>query len=592
MIWIRVLAAVVIAIAGRSVRGQVSAFTDVEFVGDRVRVEYAGTWYELVSIEGVSAGELVAGSKEAFGSVWRKRIGEDLLDVFAAMGVELAPDAGVALRLRRGDGSVLEVDGAPMTRANRQRIWRANVAREEGRDPRANDREVEVRAVLGEVVELVRARHAYARLRGVDLEAAVEAEVARLGERARRGDVRVGAQRLICLLGDGHAVVEGWRDELDGRALPVALVVAEGGVVALRPDRSGFLDEARPYVEAIDGIALEEWMGAVSAYVSAGSGALVRRRSVRELALINHARAALGREASGAARLRVRDAEGRSTREIEVRLAPGRARPAAWPGRETGRIGEVGYFRLERMAPEDLRMDREAWRRSMREAFMEVASGARGVIIDVRGNGGGARDPILAIMPCLMEAGDPARVVNAARYRLGPDEAAGREAGYLENRRLYPARWAGWTEAEREAIEAFVETFRPEREMGEGFSDWHYMVVSPGAAETARSGGDVVVLMDAGCFSATDIFLGALGTLPNVTLMGTPSSGGSARSRSYEVAGLEVRLASMASFQPDGRLYDGNGVRPDVVVERRARDLLRGGGDRQLERALERLGGR
>lgn len=592
MTWIRVLAAVVVALAGRSVWGQVSAFTDVEFVEDGIRVEYEGAWYELVSIEGVSAGELVAGSKEAFGSVWRKRIGEDLLDVFAAMGVELAPEGGVALRLRRGDGSVLEVEDAPMTRANRQRIWRANVAREEGRDPRANDREVDVRAVLGEVVELIRARHAYARLRGVDLEAAIEGEAARLGERARRGDVRVGAQRLICLLGDGHAVVEGWRDELDGRALPVALEVAEGGVVAIWPDRSGFLDEARPYVEAIDGIGLEDWLGAVSAYVSAGSEALVRRRSVRELALINHARAELGREASGVARLTVRNAEGRSRREIEVRLASSRERPAARVSRETGRIGEVGYFRLERMMPEDLRMDREAWRRSMREGFMEVASGSRGVIIDVRGNGGGARDPILAIMPCLMGAGDPARVVNAARYRLGPGEEAGREAGYLENRRLYPASWEGWTGAEREAIEAFRERFRASWAVGEGFSDWHYMVVSPGGAETARYEGDVVVLMDAGCFSATDIFLGALGTLPNVTLLGTVSSGGSARSRTYRVAGLEVRLASMASFQPDGRLYDGNGVAPDVVVEHDVGDLLRGGGDRQLERALELLGGR
>jgi C-terminal processing protease CtpA/Prc len=53
-----------------------------------------------------------------------------------------------------------------------------------------------------------------------------------------------------------------------------------------------------------------------------------------------------------------------------------------------------------------------------------------------------------------------------------------------------------------------------------------------------------------------------------VTILGTASGGGSGRSRPARLAhsGIGLRLSSMASFQPDGRLYDGRGVEPDVVV--------------------------
>ena len=78
-----------------------------------------------------------------------------------------------------------------------------------------------------------------------------------------------------------------------------------------------------------------------------------------------------------------------------------------------------------------------------------------------------------------------------------------------------------------------------------------------------------------------------------MTLVGTPSSGGSARSQRITLAhsSLEIRLASMASFRPDGRMLDGRGVEPDVLVEAEPEDLL-GRGDAQLDAALAWLSGR
>jgi C-terminal processing protease CtpA/Prc len=101
-----------------------------------------------------------------------------------------------------------------------------------------------------------------------------------------------------------------------------------------------------------------------------------------------------------------------------------------------------------------------------------------------------------------------------------------------------------------------------------------------------------VIILDSGCFSATDIFLGALEILPRVTLVGTASSGGSARSQSFRLpkTGIEVRCASMASFRPDGRLYDGRGIEVDIEIPSDPTDFLINGSDVQLKAALAHLG--
>lgn len=76
-----------------------------------------------------------------------------------------------------------------------------------------------------------------------------------------------------------------------------------------------------------------------------------------------------------------------------------------------------------------------------------------------------------------------------------------------------------------------------------------------------------------------------------MTLLGSASGGGSARVQGAELpeSGLSLRLASMASFQRSGLLYDGNGVRPDVIVDPEPGYFLNGGTDNILEAALARL---
>ena len=235
--------------------------------------------------------------------------------------------------------------------------------------------------------------------------------------------------------------------------------------------------------------------------------------------------------------------------------------------------GNIGYLRLEKM-DEKAVQEIQTW--------LPRFENTRGLIVDVRGNGGGRRDALRELFPHLMQ--EESAVVSVAKYRLAPEF----DKDHLEARLMYRADSTHWNKAEREVVERFAASLEPEwRPSEEDFSAWHYFVISRGNAEPYTA--PVVVLLDAGGFSATDIFLGAMTTLPNVTLVGEASSGGSARVQGVTLphTGLEVRLASMASFRPDGRLYDGRGIEPDIEVQAEPGFFLQGGEDAVLKRAVE-----
>ncbi|MEM6429353.1 MAG: S41 family peptidase [Deinococcota bacterium] len=239
---------------------------------------------------------------------------------------------------------------------------------------------------------------------------------------------------------------------------------------------------------------------------------------------------------------------------------------------------DIGYLRLEDMDEEAVEEVQE---------WMPKFTTAKGLIIDVRDNGGGTRDALLEIFPYFMTPNDPPHIANIAKYRLNEDF----DDDHLEARFMYRQTFYAPDSAEFAAIEAFQQAFEPQWQPPEDkFSEWHYLVISK-SSDDPRYFYDkpVVILTDPGVFSATDIFVAAFKGWRNVTIMGQPTSGGSARSRRIELdnSGLEIRMASMASFQPSGLLYDGNGVQPDILVEPVATDYLRWHTDSVLDAAIE-----
>jgi len=134
--------------------------------------------------------------------------------------------------------------------------------------------------------------------------------------------------------------------------------------------------------------------------------------------------------------------------------------------------------------------------------------------------------------------------------------------------------------------------FKPSVKPGKNkFSEYHYMVVSPtDEYDIYYYDKPVIVLIDEDCFSASDIFAAGIRQGDNVKLLGNTSGGGSGFSKRIYLPNTELRvkLSRMFSYQPDGNLYDGHGVVPDIPKDYTFDDKL-GLTDSQLERAIIEL---
>ncbi|MDF1800429.1 MAG: S41 family peptidase [Planctomycetota bacterium] len=578
-------------------------------------VQVAGSWYRPVEVAGVPVTDLLAAIDAQWPGQRQKRFAEDLMEVLFDLGAETGATLDLVVVPLEGPraGEQLTLTGIANTEAKRRALKGSSRGGPRRPLPRPAPPSVSLEgSALDVELDAFRTgleqRFAYLHLGGIDLDAALAELKAELlamsvGGRVASGQLAVALDRLLKTFGDGHASVSGPpipEHESDGRA---AFLVADcdAGTVAFHRDRSGLLDSQHPFLVAIDGLPLDAWVLQASTRVTAGSSQLVRRRSLRELRDLDGLRRELGLEArlGKPATLTLQGSDG--LLELELPLHdPSQGVGGPLPGAIDEDFdfellelptGTVASLRIGSMDS-----DRDAWL----HASMARAKDSDALIVDVRGNGGGSRALLLALGGYLAPEGGQPWVANVAAFRLAP----GFDEDHLEARYMHRADWPGWSAPQRAVVEAAAKAFHPEWPLpttpgGPLFSAWHYLVVGPtGHPAEYLYDKPVVILADAGCFSATDIFLAAFADRPvgpaALTLVGQASSGGSARTQSFHLplTGIEVRCASMASFRLDGRLYDGRGVEVEVEVLPGITDVLDGPGrpDRQLETALEILG--
>ena len=101
--------------------------------------------------------------------------------------------------------------------------------------------------------------------------------------------------------------------------------------------------------------------------------------------------------------------------------------------------------------------------------------------------------------------------------------------------------------------------------------------------------GPLAILIDRSCFSACEGLAGALQQLGRAEVIGTPSGGGSGVAAFIELPGGAIISMSWSVFWlPDGRLIEGRGIVPDVFVANHRKDWI-DGYDRVLARAIGEL---
>ena len=444
-----------------------------------------------------------------------------------------------------------------------------------GADPQALHRALDdFKAALDE-------RWSYRHANGADFDGAIRALRPKVDAGLSTDELGLELQKIIALGIDGHAAVLGYQ-AANGAYLPF-LIEADGErVIAFNQERTAFLAEGLPYLTRIDGRDIADWCAAATTLVPKGSPQYVRRHCLSRLGNLDLVRGLLGLPPKAVVEVALASGDGTAHRALTLPVAASALSYGTWP-RAGSRLldGNIGYLHLATMVQSTSVQEIKRWM----PAFRDTA----GLVVDVRDNNGGERDALRLLFSYLASAGDPPRVVNVAAYRLHKSHP---EDHLARNHSMYRADAPVWTEEERRAIADFAKTFQPEWSLPKGqFSDWHYLVLRRlDDPDVYRYEKPVVVLMNARCFSATDIFLAALKGMRNVTLLGTASAGGSAYGQEVALGAtpLRVRIGSMASFQRDGRLFDGHGVTPDVVVAP-APEYYIGGPDAALAAAVKHI---
>jgi C-terminal processing protease CtpA/Prc len=203
-------------------------------------------------------------------------------------------------------------------------------------------------------------------------------------------------------------------------------------------------------------------------------------------------------------------------------------------------------------------------------AAMRGFAPARALVIDIRDNPGGSRDLLRAVIGYLLAPG-AAVVTSWARLRRAPGTDPEDVAQLLEGRFMRPWNWPGWSPPARAAAESFAARHAPEWPAPDDarFGPLNLMIAERLPEHgTLHLDCPVALLTNIRNYSAADIFAAALAVLPQVTLLGTPTAGGSGFARRTVLPGsrLAIQISTMASGMISGDLFENRGVLPDEIV--------------------------
>jgi hypothetical protein len=306
-----------------------SPFDGLRWVAGAPEVKVGSTWYRPVAIEGVPVTDVLAFCDQRWPGQREKRFGEDLVEALEFMGTRM-PSAVRLELVRLADDETVTLEKVAATSAKRNAIRDASAGRAPPTAPPAPTRLDRAAAV--EDVHAFRARledqFAYLRLREIDLAAETERIAAALPAEVETAELARALRELLMRCGDGHADVRSEHDPAVARWAPFLVESVAGGFVAFRADRSALVEPSRPYLVALDGKPLEEWLAAVRPGIPAGSPQLVRARGVRMLRELDLVRRTLGLAEGGPVTLTLardgagtRDGAGKRKKDLELALA-------------------------------------------------------------------------------------------------------------------------------------------------------------------------------------------------------------------------------------------------------------------------------
>lgn len=358
-------------------------------------------------------------------------------------------------------------------------------------------------------------------------------------------------QRFVALLEDGHTGVTlpRWYYEESVESYPWVLPQAVGRRALVRNVGRSLAEEipVGSEIVAVDGRSLEAYLREHTfPYIAHGADHIRWDRGI--YALLRGEPDTPVRLAwvtpDGERRERTLYRDRRSRDDAWVEENPARPDPFELRWME----GEIAYVALNTFADPAVA--------DSFEAALPALARARGLIVDIRENGGGS---------------------SGIGWRV---------AGHLTDRPLESARWS--TREHRAAHRVWGQHGDRYREYAEldAWFDGGTQTIEP--ADT-RLLVPTVVLQGHGTASAAEDFLVALEGVPHVTTVGQLTFGSTGQPYSFPLpGGGSARICTKKDTYPDGREFVGYGIQPDAAVPLTI-DHARAGRDATLERGLELL---
>jgi len=574
-----------------------SPFADARWKKEQLEVLIDNEVFTVESIEGISMSALREKAQH-LDPFWRTTLLTELPELFAALKLPIRNPLSVTLQNSRGqlqtrqlsfnqrntlqylihayqyDQALDSVDYTKQREMLRE-------FRDRGRSQETHDQQIFISRAsalryLDRVEFLLLNTFAYRDMRGVDTAAAIAQLRADLPTQVSLMVLENKIEKMLALYGDGHA---GFMfNSMTRVRLPFSVrkTVEGWAAVANRaPVCPGF-----PLLRAIDDIPLETWLAQAKQFVPVGAAHSMERHALAKLKQLNSLRVDRGLPVSKTARLTCSSIDGKKTHTMQISLGSDvEDRDSKWSV-ETLSNG-IAHWKIPRMA---------ATTTEEVNSVMQSVRHSKGLIIDLRGNTGGRRDLLQALMPWFLDV-DELHISNFARVRLKTGDELQVRDGYLASRYLWPVDHARFNIVEREKIAHHLGALPTTRDPHD--SGWHVMAHRRSDNVTAgRYSAPVVVLIDEGGISAVDIFANALKGRPQFTLMGRATRGASGRSDQHwflHEAGLSLlKLSTMQSFRANGQSLEGEGVTPDVFLPLSTSDVF-GNSDSELTAAIAYL---
>lgn len=352
--------------------------------------------------------------------------------------------------------------------------------------------------------------------------------------------------------------------------------------IAIREDRKNFWDKDYPYILSINNVAISKYREKLSQYITGKSpraiSIILQRDFLRRYGNMAYYLFFNKKFDQDFVQATFVNEKG-ETKTGKIFLASKRPFYGEWPRKKTGIIdNKIGYLRLAKMP----KMDGVNANKLHKQ--MHYFKDTQGLIIDVRGNGGGRRDILNELLPYFMPEKEPYYVAALGRCRL----FLGCEIG---SRWMHTLNSGFFSNNEKKHIKAFMKKFKPEIKYEQNkFSPWHYHFIRNQKKHHFYYNKKVIILMDKECFSATEVFLSAFKERDNIILMGEKTFGGSAARLQYVLphSKIEFSMGRMLSLQRNGQLFDEQGVSPDIKIISEKGYFI-GQSDQVLENALKLL---